>query len=213
MLASLQTTAQLTLNASADARALQAYRARLKASDPALGLTGVSVNDLILFAVARLLTEFPAFNAHFLGTEIRRFEAVHLGVAVDTERGLLVPVVKNAQRLSLKALSDEVKALARAAQEGKIAPEELTGGTFTVTNLGAFGIESFTPILNPPQVAILGVGNITPKPVQSAQGIDFIPHLNLSLTVDHQALDGAPAARFLQALSATLADFDLLLAR
>ncbi len=214
MLQSLQTTAQLTMNASADARALQAYRARLKQSPEALGLRGVTINDLVLFAVSRALLQHPEVNALYLPQEaaILRHRRVHLAFAVDTPRGLIVPVIRNADSLSLRRMAADAKRLATAAQENKSAPDDLTGGTFTVTNLGGFGVESFTPVLNPPQVGILGVGNIQPRPVQGADGIDFVPHLGLSLTINHQVVDGAPGARFLQTLAALIAQFDLLLA-
>jgi pyruvate dehydrogenase E2 component (dihydrolipoamide acetyltransferase) len=134
---------------------------------------------------------------------------------------LLVPVIRDADRLTLKQLADAAGALAAEAMAGKLAPDALTGGTFTVTNLGSLGVESFTPILNPPQVAILGVGSITLKPTGPGKAIGavnaaevaFAPHLALSLTIDHQVVDGAPGAKFLQALANNLAQFELLLAR
>jgi pyruvate dehydrogenase E2 component (dihydrolipoamide acetyltransferase) len=214
MLASLQTTAQLTLDGSADARAILALRKRLKASADALGLQGITINDLILFAVSRTLLRHPELNAHFDGeAEIRRYASVHLGVAVDTPRGLMVPVIHNADRYSLKALSQEAKRLATACLESRVKPDELAGGTFTVTNLGALGVEHFTPVLNPPEVAILGVGNVNLKPVAGTGGeVEFIPHLGLSLTINHQVVDGAPGARFLQDLARGIAEIDLLLA-
>lgn len=212
MLDSLQTTAQLTLNASAPAEALQAYRRRLKASDESLGLRSVTINDLVLLAVARVLPRIPDLNARFTGEAVHRHKNVQLGMAVDTPRGLMVPVIRQANLLSLKQIGAEAKRLAAACLDRKITPDELSGGTFTVTNLGVFGIESFTPVLNPPEVAILGVGNIALKPVQTETGVEFAPHLNLSLTINHQVVDGAPAARFLQALAQGLADIDLLLA-
>jgi len=212
MLQSLQTTAQLTLNASADARALQALRKRLKECPEAMGLRGVTINDLVLFAVARTLPAFPGLNALFTGTEIHQYRRVNLGIAVDTPKGLMVPVVRAAEMLSLRQLSAEAKRLATACQAGKITPDELTGGTFTVTNLGAFGVESFTPVLNPPQVGILGVSSIQLKPVEIGDKVKFVPHLGLSLTINHQVVDGAPAARFLQALGQAIAAIDLLLA-
>ncbi|MFN3981504.1 MAG: dihydrolipoamide acetyltransferase family protein, partial [Caldilinea sp.] len=211
MLQSLQTTAQLTLHASADARALQALRKRIKESPEAMGVRGVTINDLVLFAVARTLLAFPGLNALFTGAEIHQYRTVHLGIAVDTPRGLMVPVVRNAEMLSLRQLSAEAKRLATACLESKITPDELTGGTFTVTNLGAFGVESFTPVLNPPQVAILGVCNIQPKPTEVGDKVKFVPHIGLSLTINHQVVDGAPAARFLQALGQAIATIDLLL--
>ena len=132
---------------------------------------------------------------------LHQYSHVHLGVAVDTPRGLMVPTVRYADTLTLRDLAAEAKRLAVACVESRITPDELTGGTFTVTNLGAFGVESFTPVLNPPQVGILGVGNINLKPVQVGETVEFIPHIGLSLTINHQVVDGAPAARFLQALA------------
>lgn len=212
MLESLQSTAQLTLNASADARALLTYRQRLKQSSQELGLQQVTINDLLLFALSRLLPQYPALNAHFTGEAIYQHKNVHLGVAVDTPRGLMVPVIRTANQLSLKQLANESKRLAAACLDGTITPDELSGGTFTVTNLGSLSIESFTPVLNPPQVAILGVGNINLKPVEIEGQVQFIKHIGLSLTINHQAVDGAPAARFLQAVSQGLAEVELLLA-
>lgn len=212
MLASLQTTAQLTLHASADARQLQTLRTRLKASPEDLGLRGVTVNDLVLFAVSRTLARFPDLNALFLDTTLRRYRPVHLGFAVDTPRGLLVPVIRHADDLSLRVLSQVARRLAQAATDGKAAPDDLSGGTFTVTNLGSLGIESFTPVLNPPQVAILGVGAIHLKPVDVDGEVRFIPSLGLSLTINHQVVDGAPGARFLHTLARNIADLDLVLA-
>lgn len=212
MLASLQTTAQLTLNGFADTRALQSLRTRFKESPEALGLRGITINDLVLFAVARALTQHPDLNATFADNAITQYGRVHLGMAVDTPRGLLVPVIHNADLLTLKQLSAEGKRLATAAQAGKSAPNDLAGGTFTVSNLGAFGVEHFTPVLNPPQVGILGVGGINLRPVQGASGVEFVPHIALSLTINHQVVDGAPGARFLQIVGATIAGIDLALA-
>ena len=153
MLESLRTTAQLTLNASADARALNALRKRLKESDESLGLREVTINDLLLFASARTLPAFPELNALFEDDIITQHESVHLAMAVDTDRGLLVPVIRNAEALTLRQLSAEAKRLAEACRAGRAKPDELSRGSFTVSNLGALGIESFTPVLNPPQVA------------------------------------------------------------
>lgn len=212
MLNSLQTTAQLTLNASADARALLAYRKRLKDSSEALGLQKVTVNDLILFAVARILPNYPDLNATFSDDTISQYRNVHLGFAVDTPRGLMVPVIRQANALSLRQIAQEAKHLASACLDSTISPDEMSGGTFTVTNLGSFGIESFTPVLNPPQVGILGVGNVNLKPVEIEGEVQFIPHIGLSLTINHQVVDGAPAAHFLQAFAQGLAQIELLLA-
>jgi len=209
MLKSLQSTAQLTLNTSTDASNLLSYRKWLKSSLTKLGLDRITINDLILYAVAKTLPQHRALNAHFLKDKILEFEYVHLGLAIDSPRGLMVPVIRNAHLLSLKEISKEAKRLGNACLEGNILPDELNGGTFTVTNLGPLGIESFTPILNIPQVAILGVGSIYLKPFMKEDKVQFIPHLGLSLTIDHRAVDGAPAARFLQALTMAIAKFEL----
>lgn len=210
---SLATTAQFTMNAFADASSLQSLRARLKSSAPELGLQKVTINDLILFAVSRTIGQFGYMNSHFLGDKMLTFKHVHLGCAVDTPKGLLVPVVKYADKLSLKQLSDEFKRLATESMEGKAQPDDLSGGTFTVTNLGSMGVESFTPVINVPEVAILGVGGISLRAKEDSDGdVFFVPHIGLSLTIDHQAVDGAPAARFLKALCENIASIDLLMA-
>jgi pyruvate dehydrogenase E2 component (dihydrolipoamide acetyltransferase) len=212
MAESLATTAQFTLNSSALAVRLQELRARLKASDAALGLSGVTIGDLIVYATARTLKRFPALNAHKVGDTIVEFASVHIGVACDTPRGLMVPVVRFADTLSLKQISDETKRLADACRTSTVKPDELTGSTFSVSNVGAFGVESFTPVLNVPEVAILGVGGIGLKPVQRGTEVAFLPHVGLSLTINHMVVDGAPAAKFLKALCDAIAEVDLLLA-
>jgi len=214
MLASLQTTAQLTLNAGADARSLQEMRRKFKESDEALGLRDITVNDMVLFAVSRTLLAHLGLNALYAGDSLRQYSAVHLAFAVDTPRGLMVPVIRNAHSLRLREIALEARRLAEGCRSGGITPDELSGGTFTVTNLGALGVQSFTPVLNVPQVGILGVGSIVPGPVLAADGgVSFIAQIGLSLTVNHQVVDGAPGARFLQTLADDIARFDLLLAR
>ena len=209
---SLHNSAQLTLNTSANAATLLALRQRYKASPPTLGMQEITLNDLLLFVVSRVLLNYPALNATLHNQTITQYQRVHLGFAVDTPRGLLVPIIKDAHQRSLREIAQETKRLVASIEASKITPSELQGGTFTVSNLGALGIESFTPILNPPQVAILGVGKTDLKPIQVEERVEFIPHLALSLTIDHQAVDGAPAARFLQALTQALTDVDLWLA-
>ncbi len=205
MLESLQTTAQLTLHTHADARALLALRQRLKSGAINPELRQVTINDLLHFAVARTLPAHPWLNAQLAEDHILQHHSVHLGFAVDSPRGLFVPVIRDADRLGLQQLASEAQRLARACREGALRPEELDGATFTVSNLGAFGIESFTPILNPPQAGILGAGAIHLKAVAEDGGVAFLPHISLSLTIDHQVLDGVPAARFLQDLAQCLA--------
>jgi pyruvate dehydrogenase E2 component (dihydrolipoamide acetyltransferase) len=212
MLASLATTAQLTLNASAPARQVQELRRLFKESPAELGLAGITINDLVHLAVVRTLRSHLELNATFDGTTIRRHDDVHLAFAIDTPRGLMVPVIRNAHTLTLRQLAAEAVRLAKGCREGGVKPDELAGGTFTITNLGAFGIESFTPVLNVPQVAILGVCAIRPEPVQNGDEILFQPRIGLSLTINHQVVDGAPGARFLQALAAAFAGLPALLA-
>jgi pyruvate dehydrogenase E2 component (dihydrolipoamide acetyltransferase) len=216
---SLAESAQLTLNASAPAVRLQTLRARMKGSAEDLGFSKITVNDMVLYAVSRTLPRFPFMNALKTGDTLKTYERVHLGVAVDTPRGLMVPVIRNANLLSLRQISAEAKRLAAACQKGGVSPDELSGSTFTVTNLGSLGISSFTPVLNAPEVGILGVCNIELKPVAATEadnddgcGVQFLPHIGLSLTINHQMVDGAPAARFLKALSEAVADIDLTLA-
>jgi pyruvate dehydrogenase E2 component (dihydrolipoamide acetyltransferase) len=209
MHASLAETAQLTLNASTSAASLLSWRAAYKASPEAFGLSKVSINDLIMFTVARLLQRYPDMNATFHGNEIRQYRHVHLGFAVDTPKGLMVPVIRFADQLSLSQLSAETRRLAGACRDGSINPDELSGGTFTITNLGSFGIESFTPVINTPEVAILGGNPIYNYPVETPEGLAIEKRMGLSLTIDHQAVDGAPGARFLKDLSALLGNLEL----
>jgi pyruvate dehydrogenase E2 component (dihydrolipoamide acetyltransferase) len=213
MHASLSEMAQLTLNSSFDASAILNFRKGLKDKAQVLGLENITLNDIILYAAARTLKNHKDLNAHYLGDTMRYFSSVNLGVAVDTERGLVVPTIFGADKLSLNELSKLAKRTISEAQSGAVDPDKLKGGTFTVTNLGSLGIESFTPVINPPQTAILGVNNITRR-VKNVGGADiFYDCMSLSLTFDHRALDGAPAARFLKDLCTGLENFDLFLAK
>lgn len=214
MCASLNTMAQLSFNSSFDASKMIALRNSLKAGAEKMGLANITYNDMILFAVSRVLGKYKVFNAHCIGDDtIRYFNTVNLGIAVDTERGLMVPTVFGAEKLSLNELSKAAKSVIGDAQSGKINPDLLKGGTFTVSNLGAMGIESFTPIINPPQTAILGVDCIT-KRIKEVNGQDVTyPAMGLSLTVDHRVIDGADAARFLKDLGFMLENIDLLLTK
>jgi pyruvate dehydrogenase E2 component (dihydrolipoamide acetyltransferase) len=211
---SLATTAQYTLHAAAPATRLLELRARLKAAPEGLGLSAVTVGDVVLYVTARVLMEHPLANSRKEGEVVRTFERVHLGLAVDTPRGLMVPVIRNADLLSLGEISAEAKRIANACIAGSISPDELSGSTFTVSNLGALGVEYFTPVINAPEVCVLGVGSILPKPMTAADGtIAFAPAIGLSLTSDHQVVDGAPAARLLRDLCAAISVADLWLAR
>lgn len=210
MLASLQSSAQLTINSSADAQKVLDLRKLFKNSDNA-EFNNVSINDLILFIVTKTLTRHKEFNSHWENNSLKKYDDVHIGFAVDTPRGLMVPVLKNADKLSLPELSKEAKRLASTCIDGKINPDELIGATFTVTNLGSMGIESFTPVLNLPEVAILGICSIYPKPFYKDEEVCFSPHMGLSLTFNHCATDGAPAARFLSDIKNSISSVDAVL--
>lgn len=210
MHASLSEMAQLTLNSSFDATSILAYRKLLKEKGEAMGLNKVTLNDMVLYAVARILPKFPEINANLVDNKFRTFAHANIGMAVDTDRGLLVPVIFGADTLSLADISAKTKSLAGSAREGSLTPDEMSGGSFTVSNLGSLGIESFTPVINPPQTAILGVCCTTNR--MKADGSVY-PAMGLSLTFDHRAVDGAPAAKFLKELCTALENFELLLAK
>ena len=213
MHASLSNMAQLTLNTSFDATKLLELRASLKAGAEKLGLANITLNDMVLYAVSRVLPAHKDLNAHYLDDTMRYYNTVNLGVAVDTPRGLMVPTVFSAEKMSLNDLSMAAKTVITEAQSGTINPDKLKGGSFTVTNLGSLGIESFTPVINPPQTGILGVDTITRR-IKEVNGEDVTyPAMGLSLTFDHRALDGAPAAKFLKDLCFALENFDLLLTK
>ncbi len=213
MHASLSNMAQLTLNSSFDATALMAFRAQVKANAEKMGLANITLNDIVLYAVSRTIKEHKDLNAHYLDDTMRYFNRVHLGIAVDTDRGLMVPTLKNADSMSLNEISVNAKSLIKEAQTGTINPDKLQGATFTITNLGSLGIESFTPVINPPQTGILGVCGLTTKVREVGGQLKTYQAMGLSLTFDHRALDGAPAAKFLKALCNNLENFDLLLAK
>ena len=208
---SLADMAQLTHNTSFDATKMNAFRESLKSAPDSMDLPKVTINDIILFAVSRVLTKHEGLNAHMLGDKMRYYKHVNLGIAVDTPRGLLVPTLFAAETKTLGQIAAEAKTLAKSAIDGSINPDLLQGGTFTISNLGLYGIESFTPVINPPQVALLGVCCITER-VRTVNGqITTYPAMGLSLTYDHRAVDGAPASRFLKDLVTALEHFDLLL--
>jgi pyruvate/2-oxoglutarate dehydrogenase complex dihydrolipoamide acyltransferase (E2) component len=212
MKASLAGMAQVTNHSSFDATAILAYRKMLKGMEsPAL--TGITLNDMVLYVVIKTLANHPDLNAHLIGEDtLRRYSSVNIGVAVDTPRGLMVPTLFGAEKLTLAGIAAGVRDLAAMARAGSINPDLLTGGTFTVSNLGTLGVESFTPVINPPQTAILGVCAITTR-VRDAGGTAVpYPAMGLSLTYDHRAVDGAPAARFAKELAASLENFTTLLA-
>jgi pyruvate dehydrogenase E2 component (dihydrolipoamide acetyltransferase) len=170
----------------------------------------ITLNDMICWCVIRALGKFPQANSHFLGETIRTFSDVHLGLAVDTPRGLMVPVLRNAGRLNLEWLSQELKSLADSCRKGNIDPAliQSTAASFTVSNLGSYGVEMFTPVINLPQAAILGVCAIILRPADlGSNTFGFIPYMGLSLTYDHRAIDGGPATMFLREIKQEIEKF------
>ena len=217
MHASLANMAQLTHNITFDCTQIQALRKLFKEKGEEMGMNKVSLNDIVMYAVARTLTmpEHRALNANLIddGKTMKYYNCVNLGMACDTDRGLMVPTIFGADKMSLKQISDTAKKLARECREGHINPDYLQGGSFTVSNVGSYGIESFTPVINPPQTGILGVCGITTRVREVNGQIETYPAMGLSLTYDHRALDGSPASRFLKDLKYNLENFTLLLAR
>jgi len=160
--------------------------------------TQASYTDMLVKAVAQALREHPIMNSTLEGGQIKVFEDINVGVAVATEKGLVVPVIHNADRGSLKDIASALILLVEKAREGKLTREDLTGGTFTITNLGMYGVDVFIPIINPPETAIMGVGRVTEKPLVVNGQVVTKPVVQLSLSFDHRIVDGAPAAQFLQ---------------
>jgi pyruvate dehydrogenase E2 component (dihydrolipoamide acetyltransferase) len=202
---SLQNSAQLTHHLSADARQLLVSRKNFKKEYEAGQIAeNVTVNDLVCFAVIKALKKFPQVNSHFMGDQMKYFSKVNLGLAVDTDRGLMVPALRNADDLSITGLSSQLRILAESCRRGNVNPDLLSpeAASFTVSNLGNYGVEMFTPVINLPQTAILGVCTITPRPKDLGDGVyAFVPMIGLSLTYDHRALDGGEATRFLAGIA------------
>ncbi|MBL4632404.1 MAG: pyruvate dehydrogenase complex dihydrolipoamide acetyltransferase [Kofleriaceae bacterium] len=194
---------QFRLSTSFEAAPLLAFRKRL--NELMAGRGKVSVNDLLIKGVALALRQVPEVNVAFLGDAVRQFSQVHVGVAVALERGLMTPVVRNADLKGLGVISNEVKDLVGRAKDRKIKAHEIQGSTFTISNLGMFGIDHFDAIINPPEGAILAVGRIVKQPVFDDEGnVTVGQRMNLTMTCDHRVIDGAVGARFLDALVALL---------
>lgn len=200
MAESAHTAAAVTLTTEVDATALVALREQLKTAFAGRGYPLPSYNDLFAKLTAIALQEHPFLNARWQENEIVLSKEVHIGIAVDTPDGLIVPVVRNVHEQSLRRIAEQSKALIEKAQARKLSADALQGGTFTITNLGMYNIDAFTPIINPPQCAILGIGRIVKKPVVVDDQIVVRQMVALSLTFDHRVVDGAPAARFLDAV-------------
>ncbi len=211
---SLSRSAQLTHHLSADARKILSLRKQIKAEQEKGSTVNITLNDMICYAVIRALEKHPDINGHFLGESIRRYNAIHLGLAVDTSRGLMVPALKKANELHLKALSIRLSELAGQCRKGNVQPDLLSpeAASFTISNLGNYGVEMFTPIINLPQIAILGVNTIIQRPAELEPGvIGFVPMLGLSLTYDHRAVDGGPATLFLKEIKDQIENFQSII--
>lgn len=210
---SLQNSAQLTHHMSADARTIMALRKKFKkALDGGEISQNITINDLVCFAVIKALKKFPQVNTHFMGDSMRWFKKVNLGLAVDTDRGLMVPAIKNADDLSLEGLSSQMQSIAAQCRKGNVSPELLApeAASFTISNLGNYGVEMFTPVINIPQTAILGVCTIIPRPKDLGDGVyGFVPMMGLSLTYDHQALDGGEATLFLREIKEQIENLEI----
>ena len=211
MHSSLQNSAQLTHHMSADVRRLLEARSKIKENiKSGTSKQDITLNDMVCWCVIRALEKFPEINSHFLGDRIRNFNTVNLGFAVDTQRGLLVPAVRNASGMDLATLSGELKSIADSCRKGNISPEliQSTSASFTVSNLGNYGVEMFTPVINLPQSGILGVCTIINRPADLGNNtFGFVPYIGLSLTYDHRAIDGGPATLFLREIKDQIEKF------
>jgi pyruvate/2-oxoglutarate dehydrogenase complex dihydrolipoamide acyltransferase (E2) component len=203
---SLATQAQLTLHTEASAAAMLRLRSRLNAEG-----AKVSYNAVLVKVIAQALKQHPLVNASVEGETIKVWRQVHVGVAMDLGRGLIVPKVRNAESKSIREISADIDRLVEAAKAGSLALDDLTLGTFTLTNLGAWDIDDFTPIVNHPESAILGVGRIVEKPVARDGQVAIEPRLSLSLSFDHRIVDGAPGAAFLKTIKDFIEEPSLML--
>jgi pyruvate dehydrogenase E2 component (dihydrolipoamide acetyltransferase) len=211
MSSSARTTARVTLTTKADVTEIVRLRASLVSElEKKVGVR-ISYTDLLVKAVARALRRYPYVNSVLVGDSICVIEDVNIGVAVDVEEGLVVPVVHGVDAKSIVEVAKELRDLVEKAKKGSLSTEEVARGTFTITNLGMFDVDAFTPIIDSPQTAILGVGRIVDEPAVRDGQVVGRAMMTLSLSFDHRVIDGAPAARFLQELKATLERPELLL--
>jgi pyruvate dehydrogenase E2 component (dihydrolipoamide acetyltransferase) len=205
MVESMQSAPHFFLTAVVDVTELVALRAQINERLEAAGdETRVSINDLIVKACGLILHTQPNVNVSFAGDKIVQKKRIHIGIAVALDNGLIVPVVRDVDQKSLGQVAREAKVLIDRARAGKLAPADYSGGTFTVSNLGMFGVEHFTAVINPPEAAILAVGTVAAEPTVVDGKVEIRERMRLTLSVDHRALDGANGARFLQALKTLL---------
>ncbi len=210
MTLSSQAAASVTLNTEVDVTEFVELRNLLnqKLSAKAVKL---SYTDLLVKVVANALRQYPRLNSTLKEDGIHLMEEINIGIAVALEDGLVVPVITNADKKGLSTISNEIQTFAENARNNQLSPADLRGGTFTITNLGMFGIDTFTPIINPPECAILGVGRIVKKPIVHEDEIKIRSMMGLSLSFDHRIVDGAPAAQFLQTVTEYIGEPYLLL--
>jgi pyruvate dehydrogenase E2 component (dihydrolipoamide acetyltransferase) len=209
---SVHTTARVTLMMEVDATEFVAARERIKAKVAEEWGFAPGYNDLLAKVVALALRKFPYMNARLTSEAIEILNHVNLGLAVDTERGLLVPVVRDADQKSMREFGGEFRQMVERARNGRALPEDLNGGSFTITNLGMYEVDAFTPVINLPEAAILGVGQIAPKVVPFNGKPEIRQMMTLSLVFDHRIVDGAPAARFMQFIKHVIEEPYLLIA-
>ena len=208
---SLSSMAQYTLNSEADVTGLLELRKKIKANGEKLGLANINIGDMVMYAVIKALLKHPEMNGEFANNVVKLHSAVNIGFACDTPKGLLVPVLHNAHTMSLAEMCRVVKAMAKKANDGALPPDDMNGATFTVSNLGSFGIVNFTPVISAPQLAMLGVGKTLLRPVRTASGdVVYKDYMQFSLTMNHMVIDGAPGARFLQTLKDIIENFELV---
>ena len=198
MVESLHTMAQLTMMMEVDVTELVQLREQVKAD------FDVTYTDLLVMAVAKTLKNHPLLNVVLIGDEIQLLDCIHIGVAVALPDGLIVPVVRDADKLTVQEIAQKGRRLAQGAREGTLAVDEVAGSTFTITNLGNYGLDGFTPIINAPEAAILGVGRIAERVAVHDDQIARRKMMTLSLTIDHRLVDGAPGAEFLRSLQELL---------
>lgn len=201
MHASLQNSAQLTLMTEVDVTEMVHFRDLLREEYKKDESVRISYNDIVIYVVARVLKRFPYMNSTLVGEEILLHDRVDIGMAVALPDGLIVPKVRNADRKGILQIGREAREVARKAREGVLSMDEVTDGTFTISNMSMLAVDGFTPIINPPEVAILGVGRVMEKPGVKNGQIQIRSYMTLSLTIDHRVVDGAPGGEFLQSLA------------
>jgi pyruvate dehydrogenase E2 component (dihydrolipoamide acetyltransferase) len=210
MAESTRTVPHFFLTTTVDATEMASLRKQINAQTADDGIK-ITFNDMVVKGVAVAIRKVPEVNVSFAEDSVIRHKRVHIGVAVATDRGLIVPVIRDVDQKGIGQVARETRDLAEKATSGKLQPPDYTGGTFTVSNLGMFGVEQFNAVINPPEAAILAVGAITREPTEREGQIVVRDRMKLTLSVDHRALDGAIGARYLQALKAVLEKPMLLL--